>query len=553
MLQIEPHDLKGHQIGKYKFLERIGRGGMAFVYRGEYVGFDVPIAIKVLFHKHSRSAEKRARFQREAQLQFRLRHNNLVRSFDLIDEQGILGIAMDWVEGQDLATYALKKNGRIELTELKNFFLPVLDVVHYAHKNGIVHRDLKPSNILLEGNPGREVPKVLDFGIAKLLNDTEWKTEEGVLLGTPAYLSPEQAEQKEVDHRADIYALGITFYQLATGQLPFSGDTVLEILMAHRDKEPLPMRFWDPEIPGSLDYVIKKALAKTPEERFPDCESFADALSAAYQDPHYPYISSHARAPEDDRSARTEISIKPHDELLEQPSEENNAISEENTAIPDLYKNLRNLIANKNTPDPTTKHPGFAPPQNLDLDITWVNESPNQVSDFVGPLPTGIRSPKAAPKPTPKKLTPKQIVLTKTTQINLASLFSPTPTELSPMGSSNEAYAPTITTPPIQMPSLPHEKEEDGGTTLDDSEPTNPPQLSSSASLSQTKTTESSHPSQHGVAAYYESATSQAPEVGERHPEEMEMASGEWQMFRLALLFGLALGLVVFVAWHFLR
>ncbi len=360
---IEPHDLIGRQVGKYRFLERIGRGGMAFVYRGEHVDMAQPIAIKVLFQKHSQSPEKRARFHREAQLQFRLRHHHLVRSFDLIDEQGILGIVMDWVDGLDLATYTEQKGGRLGLDDLKTLFFPVLEVVHYAHRQGIIHRDLKPANILLERREGQLTPKVLDFGIAKLLNDTEWQTEEGVLLGTPAYLAPEQAERAKIDHRVDIYALGITFYQLATGQLPFSGETILEVLLAHRDKTPPPMRFWDPTIPPSIDYIIQKALAKIPNERFENCEVFADALQAAYANEHYPFVSSNARVSESLTSTKTEVSLSPH--LLD--------LDPSASSLPDpqLFPRLAALAKHRPPPAPS--------PQTLPnpLSTTWSPQSPS--------------------------------------------------------------------------------------------------------------------------------------------------------------------------------
>ena len=313
MGMIEPHDLSGHQIGKYRFIERIGRGGMAFVYRGEHVDFGLPIAIKVLFRKHSQSPEKRARFQREARLQFLLRHAHLVRTSDLIDDLHILGIVMDWVEGKDLYTYAQERGGIIPLETLQRIFLPVMDAVHYAHEHGVIHRDLKPSNILLEGVEGREIPKVLDFGIAKLLDDSSWYTQHSGVIGTPAYLSPEQCAELDCDGRSDVYALGVSFYQLATGRLPFVGETLIEILSAHKDRPAPPMRFWREGIPESIDHVIQKAIAKDPKERYQDCASFANALQEAFVNPSYPYIAPSARVTEI-IDYKTEVALIPHTE-----------------------------------------------------------------------------------------------------------------------------------------------------------------------------------------------------------------------------------------------
>ncbi|MCK6508832.1 protein kinase [Myxococcota bacterium] len=418
---IEPHDLIGRQVGKYRFLERIGRGGMAFVYRGEHVDMAQPIAIKVLFQKHSQSPEKRARFHREAQLQFRLRHPHLVRSFDLIDEQGILGIVMDWVDGFDLATHTEQHGGRLGLTDLKPLFFPVLEVVHYAHRQGIIHRDLKPANILIEHREGQTIPKVLDFGIAKLLNDTEWQTEEGVLLGTPAYLAPEQAERAQIDHRVDIYALGITFYQLATGQLPFSGETVLEVLLAHRDKNPPPMRFWDPAIPPSIDYVIQKALAKNPNERFENCDVFADALQAAYVNEHYPFVSLNARASESIASTKTEISLSPHLRNLEP--------SASSLPDPQLFPRLAALAKHRPPPDPSPQP--LPNPQNPSpLSTTW---SP--------PIPSPLLLPtEDTPTLTPPK--PLKNTFTQITQISLAAFSAPPQTTSTTSRNNNALLTP---------------------------------------------------------------------------------------------------------------
>ena len=277
--------LSGETVGKYLIGELFGEGGMAYVYKGIHADLGLPIAFKVLFPELARQQEVRDRFKREARLQFRLQHPNVVRVIDLIDQDGLLGMVMDWVQGQDMSDY-LKAYGRpLPPNDIKRLFLPVLSAVGHAHDHHIIHRDLKPANILLEGSPGKEVPKVMDFGIAKSLNDDNSKTKTGLVMGTPYYLAPEQARgAKNIDHRADIYSLGVTLYQMLTAQLPFDGDSAIAIITAHC-MEPIPaLGNVLPGIDPQLDMLIQKALAKDPNRRFSSCQEFADELSRVLPD-----------------------------------------------------------------------------------------------------------------------------------------------------------------------------------------------------------------------------------------------------------------------------
>ncbi|MEM1009834.1 MAG: serine/threonine-protein kinase, partial [Myxococcota bacterium] len=288
MSKLNPHELEGMYFGKIRCDRRVGKGGMAYVYQGEHTDLKQPVAIKVLFRHHSQSLEKRMRFQREAQVQFRLQHPNLVRTLDLINEQGILAIVMDWIEGEDLMRHAHRYQGVIPWGDLLQWFTTILDVVGYAHNQQVIHRDLKPANILLAKRNHQLHPKVADFGIAKLLDQHDWMTREGVMLGTPAYMAPEQAQAQSLDHRVDIYALGVSLFQMATGQLPFRGKNVLEVLAAHRD-QPVPYATQlNPALPTSLQPILEKAMHKQPEQRFESCQAFLDALQ--------PFIHEHNQA-----------------------------------------------------------------------------------------------------------------------------------------------------------------------------------------------------------------------------------------------------------------
>jgi serine/threonine-protein kinase len=262
---ISTAQLEGTTLGKYEIRKKLGGGGQAIVYQAWHRDLETHVAIKFLQDHLSKNAGIRERFKREAKLQFRLQHPNLVRVVDIIDEDGSMGMVMDWVEGEDLAERLARQGGGFSPEAITAIFLPVLRAVGYAHRNKIVHRDLKPSNILLDKHEGDQ-PKVMDFGIAKSLEDTSGQTNTQAILGTPHYLAPEQlASSKHIDHRADIYALGVTLYQLVSGQLPFQGADLHQLLGAHLLEAPPPIKKKHGiEVEPFLEAVINKAMAKSP-------------------------------------------------------------------------------------------------------------------------------------------------------------------------------------------------------------------------------------------------------------------------------------------------
>ncbi|MCB9640249.1 MAG: protein kinase [Myxococcales bacterium] len=281
---ISVHQLEGQKISKYQIRRKIGDGGQAVVYEAYYEDLDTTVAIKFLQDRIAQMPHIRERFKREARLQFKLQHPHIIRVLEIIEEGEILGMVMDWIEGPDLEHYLTDKAGPLSAQEVEMIFPPVLQALSYAHKKKIVHRDLKPANILLEISGETFIPKVMDFGIAKSLEDESQQTKTNTLLGTPQYIAPEQANSsKHVDHRADIYGLGIILYRMLAGRLPFEGRDLLQLITAHMLEDPPPIESWGVVVPPEVEAVARKALAKRPEERFDSCESFAFVLQKVLQ------------------------------------------------------------------------------------------------------------------------------------------------------------------------------------------------------------------------------------------------------------------------------
>ena len=267
--------LEGHVIaGKYRVAKKVSHGGMAWVYQGT-TNDGLQVALKILFAHHAHDEDTRRRLWVEAEVQSQLNHPNIVHVIDTIDAHGIIGIVMDWVEGTTLHA-VLNANpafGRAQVTEL---FLPVIDAVGYGHVRQVIHRDLKPSNVLLEAHGNSYIPKVADFGIAKVVNyEGTALTKTDNVIGTIYYMSPEQMlNSKTVDPRSDVYSLGVILYQLVTRKLPFKADTMPGWMYCQQHQEPIPPTQWRPEIPQQLERIILKSLAKDPDQRYQDCRAF---------------------------------------------------------------------------------------------------------------------------------------------------------------------------------------------------------------------------------------------------------------------------------------
>jgi serine/threonine protein kinase len=267
-------DLIGRKLGPYEIRDVIGHGGMAIVYRAYQPALNRFVAIKVLNTVMAQDTEFVARFRQEALAAGGLDHPNILRIYDADAFEGRQYIVMAYAPGGTL-TQRLRKGGAMPYDEAADTVSHIADALHYAHRRGIVHRDIKPSNILLD-EEGR--PLLADFGVAQAVSSGPRLTQTGSSIGTPDYMSPEQAEGQRVDGRSDLFSLGIVLYQMATGKMPFQADTSMAIMFQVVHQTPAPPRAVNPAIPGYLDSIIQKALAKQPDARFQTGQEMAQAL-----------------------------------------------------------------------------------------------------------------------------------------------------------------------------------------------------------------------------------------------------------------------------------
>jgi serine/threonine protein kinase len=271
---------EGQMLGRYRILEPLGRGGMALVYRAYHAQLDRYVAIKLLRFDLADEAAFLTRFRREARAIANLRHPHIVQVYDFDVEDDLTYMVMEFLEGDTLKARLddyRRRDRRMPLGEIVRIMLDVLDGLAYAHSEGVVHRDLKPSNILLTKR-GQAV--ISDFGIAHMAGGTK-VTATGALMGTPEYMAPEQGLQGQSDVRSDIYAMGVILFELLTRRIPFEAKTPVATLLKHIQAPPSPPREIDGEIPTSLERVVLRALAKAPEERYPDAIAMAEALNGA--------------------------------------------------------------------------------------------------------------------------------------------------------------------------------------------------------------------------------------------------------------------------------
>src|SRR6266446_2473641 len=266
-------------IGRYRVEGLVGTGAMGEVYRAYDPVIDRPVAIKVLRPEliaSSGSEQWLQRFRREARAAGRRFHPNIVAIWDFGDDNGTPFLAMEFVDGRSLDEL-IKSSGRLEPRHSVGIITQVLSALGFAHENGIVHRDVKPSNIMVLQNGD---VKVADFGIARI--DASEFTIVGDLLGTPAYMAPEQLSGAPVDHRTDLFAAGVILFEMLTGVKPFRGKSITEIISFMETRGPEDIRGLNPAVPDSLKQVITKALAFNPAGRYADAAGFSKAISDAF-------------------------------------------------------------------------------------------------------------------------------------------------------------------------------------------------------------------------------------------------------------------------------
>jgi tRNA A-37 threonylcarbamoyl transferase component Bud32 len=269
-------------IGKVRIEKHLAQGGMAEVYLGTHLTLDRPVAVKVLHSFVEADEEMKTRFQREARVVAALRHPNIVQIFDFDTADGHPYIVMEYVRGPSLAAYLRKlheNNERMQPVHVARLLSKLASALDHAHEQGVIHRDIKPGNILLHtktAGGSRSMftdqiePIITDFGLVRIMHAAT-QTASGLVSGTPAYISPEQAQGNSIDHRTDIYSLGVVLYEILAGRVPFEAETNWSVIYKHIHEPPPPI----PNAQPAIQMVIDRALAKNPDDRYQSCRELA--------------------------------------------------------------------------------------------------------------------------------------------------------------------------------------------------------------------------------------------------------------------------------------
>jgi serine/threonine protein kinase/Leucine-rich repeat (LRR) protein len=268
-----PNDIGS--LGPYRIVKELGRGGMGAVYDAIDTRLERRLALKVMLAHFAAMPDAKARFLREARTAARIKNDHIVTIYQADEHNGIPYISMEFLEGSPLDEY-LKKKGSLSIRQIVQIASEIATGLAAAHAVGLVHRDIKPSNLWVEAPNGRI--KLLDFGLAKPIHADIEVTQSGAIVGTPAYMSPEQARGEKVDHRSDLFSLGVLLYRLCANVLPFEGPNTMAILMALGTKEPLPVRDLNPLVPEPLAELMHQLLSKNPDNRPQSAEEVRNRL-----------------------------------------------------------------------------------------------------------------------------------------------------------------------------------------------------------------------------------------------------------------------------------
>ncbi|MDK2972021.1 MAG: eukaryotic-like serine/threonine-protein kinase [Candidatus Sumerlaeota bacterium] len=261
------------QLGPYIIHKRLAKGGMGAVFLGEDPTLQRKVAIKVMAADTIQDVNAVVRFQREARATATIDHPNVAMIYMVAEApDGSPFLAMEYIDGGPLDTH-IRAREPVPISKAADLMIQVAEALNHAKKKGIIHRDIKPANIMLTK---KGQVKVVDFGLAKFLAEDSFRTTAGTVMGTPRYMSPEQSQGREVDFRSDVYALGATFYHYLTGRAPFDGDTPAQIMMKHVTAPLIPMRSVNPDVPMEFDDIVRKCMAKDPNDRYQD---YADLIS----------------------------------------------------------------------------------------------------------------------------------------------------------------------------------------------------------------------------------------------------------------------------------
>jgi serine/threonine protein kinase len=269
-------DLTGKQFGHYQIVAPLGEGGMAAVYKAYQPSMERYVAIKVLPRHMVTSEEFVLRFRREAKLLAQLQHPHILSVFDYGEADGYPYIVMPFVQGGTLSELIQKRS--LSLADVRRIITQLGSALSYAHARGMIHRDIKPSNVLIDESNNC---LLTDFGLARMVEASIKITTSGTVMGTPAYMSPEQGAGSQIDPRSDIYSLGIILYEMVTGRVPYEAETPVAVVFKHI-QDPLPSaRKLNPNLPESLELILLKALAKNPDDRYQTAEDFVQAIQKA--------------------------------------------------------------------------------------------------------------------------------------------------------------------------------------------------------------------------------------------------------------------------------
>jgi len=290
-------------IGNYRIKSLIGMGGLGVVFEASHLALDRTVAIKIINSDILREKAAIDSFHREARIQAQLNHPNIVEVYDLFEDCGKSCIVMEYVKGEDIGKI-ISRQGVTEPSIAVAIIMQVLEGLKYAHSHGVIHKDIKPSNILLTPL----LAKITDFGTAQILNHT-FKSSNGIALGTPKYMSPEQTLGEQTDLRSDIYSVGITLYEMLTGDIPFHIESHedYEIRKAHIRYNPRPPSELIPNISKELEEIVLKAISKNPEDRFQTTDEFIDVLENLYIKNENQEINFYSSKNQDNKSLELQL------------------------------------------------------------------------------------------------------------------------------------------------------------------------------------------------------------------------------------------------------
>jgi len=277
------------RLGPYRVLKMLGAGGMGVVFRAEDPHLKRLVALKAMLPTMAKSPNAKVRFFREAQAAAALKHPHIVTIFQVGEDRGAPYLAMEFLEGESLDD-RLKRETRLQVPDILRIGREIAKGLAAAHDKGLIHRDIKPGNVWLE-SPESHV-KILDFGLARAMSDQAQLTQSGAIVGTPAYMAPEQAGGKQVDGRCDLFSLGCVLYRMCTGEMPFKGTDTISILSALLMEVPPPASSLNPEIPTELSDLVMQLLAKKPEQRPQDARTVAETLLAVMMQSTQPLVEA---------------------------------------------------------------------------------------------------------------------------------------------------------------------------------------------------------------------------------------------------------------------